>query len=159
MARVIRSVRDLKKAASDLVGRLGAERGRPGARVLALVGDLGSGKTTLTQCLAEVLGVRERIQSPTFIIMRSVPTAHEHFRTLWHIDCYRLDNGAALSALGFGDVLQDQSGLVVIEWADRVRELLPEGTLWVTLMHGAKEGERRMSMKMEPKFSAPGGNF
>ncbi|MDP3795409.1 MAG: tRNA (adenosine(37)-N6)-threonylcarbamoyltransferase complex ATPase subunit type 1 TsaE [bacterium] len=159
MARVIRSVQDLKKAASDLVELLGAERGRPGARVLALVGDLGSGKTALTQCLAEVLGVRERIQSPTFVIMRSVPTAHEYFQTLWHIDCYRLDNGAALSALGFKDVLQDQSGLVVIEWADRVRELLPEGTLWVTLTHGAKEGERRMSIKMEPKFSAPGGNF
>lgn len=131
--------------------RLGRSDPTHRARVLALVGELGSGKTTFVQGLAEALGVRGHVRSPTFVIMRPVATAHERFRTLWHIDCYRLDNSKALAVLGFEDILKDESSLVVIEWADRVSELLPEDAAWITFEYGKKDDERIVSTELHIK--------
>jgi tRNA threonylcarbamoyladenosine biosynthesis protein TsaE len=63
-----------------------------GAQVLALVGELGSGKTTFAQGLAKGLGIKEKILSPTFILLKEFNIRHPFFRTFYHIDCYRLDN-------------------------------------------------------------------
>lgn len=93
-------------------------------QVIALVGDLGAGKTTFVQGLAAGLGVRGRVASPTFML------ANEH-RTpsglrLLHIDTYRLGDAAA-EASGFGleEIVDDATAIVAIEWADRIASLLP----------------------------------
>jgi tRNA threonylcarbamoyladenosine biosynthesis protein TsaE len=111
-------------------------RSRKGATVLALAGELGSGKTTFTQGFAKGLGVKEKILSPTFILVREFKVKHPFFRTLYHIDCYRLDNPAReLLHLGFKKIIADSHVIVVIEWADRIKKILPKAALWLTFSH------------------------
>lgn len=111
--------------------------------VLALGGELGSGKTTFAQGLARVLGVREKVLSPTFVLLKvyKLP-AGESFRHLIHIDCYRLDSPKDLLHLGFKNLLKDKDAILVIEWADRIKNLLPKNILRIKFKHGKSPQER-----------------
>jgi tRNA threonylcarbamoyladenosine biosynthesis protein TsaE len=111
------------------LGRLLAGILEPGT-VIALIGDLGAGKTTLVKGIASgLLGIDEReVTSPTFTIVQEYSGAVP----LYHIDAYRLDGAHDLEAVGFDDCI-DGSGATVIEWADRISEALPEGTIVVTI--------------------------
>lgn len=99
------------------------------ALVLALTGGLGSGKTTFVKSFARELGVREKVLSPTFVILKKFEIPETEFETLYHIDCYRIEEPQQLSELNFREIVEDQSNLVVIEWADRVESILPEQLL------------------------------
>lgn len=111
------------------LGRALGERLQPGD-VVCLRGELGAGKTTLTQGIAEGMGVQDPVASPTFAL------AHEHPGTvpLFHLDAYRLDSAEELWDLGFDDYLR-AGGVVVIEWGDRVSEALPDERLTLLLQH------------------------
>ncbi|HEY4499108.1 MAG TPA: tRNA (adenosine(37)-N6)-threonylcarbamoyltransferase complex ATPase subunit type 1 TsaE [Candidatus Paceibacterota bacterium] len=98
---------------------------KKGATVLALFGDLGSGKTTFVQQLGKLLGISQTMQSPTFVIMKSYDISYEHFRRLIHIDMYRLERPEELERLGWEEIVKDQKNLIAIEWAERVEKLLP----------------------------------
>ena len=106
--------------------------------VVALIGDLGTGKTALTRYIAEGLGVRETINSPTFTIVKEYRSGR---LPLYHFDVYRLGSGEELLDIGAEDML-DGDGLCVIEWADIVSDVLPEESLVVKIEYGAEEGER-----------------
>lgn len=111
---------------------------RKGASVLALAGELGSGKTTFVQGLAKGLGVKEKILSPTFILLREFKIKHSFFQNLYHIDCYRLDNPVQeLLHLGFKNIIADPHNIVVVEWAGRIKKILPKDTLWIVFSSGA----------------------
>ncbi len=89
--------------------------------VLALSGDLGTGKTTLIQGLARGLGITQPVTSPTFILINEYRSSPP----LYHVDCYRLEDAPAeAQAIGLEELLSGD-GVCVIEWADRLRELLP----------------------------------
>ena len=101
------------------------------ATVLGLSGDLGAGKTTFTQALAGILGVKESVTSPTFVIEKVYDLTEPHlfgFKKLIHIDAYRLDSGTELLSLGFKELLEDQNNLIIVEWPERVADVLPQGT-------------------------------
>ena len=106
--------------------------------VVALIGDLGTGKTALTRYIAEGLGVRETISSPTFTIVKEYKSGR---LPLYHFDVYRLGSGEELLDIGAEEML-DGDGLCVIEWADIVSDVLPEESLVVKIEYGAEEGER-----------------
>ena len=110
-----------------------------GASILALHGDLGAGKTSLTQALAALLGVQGEVTSPTFVILKSYTTTDVHFRTLVHIDAYRLEGAEELAVLNFDDMVKDPHTLIVIEWAERVASLIPKDALEITLAHAPNE--------------------
>lgn len=118
-------------------GRALAGRLEPGD-ILGLVGDLGTGKTTLTKAIAEGLGVRERVTSPTFTIVQEYRSGRI---PLYHFDVYRLDSGAELQADG-ADEYFDAGGVCVIEWADRIAEILPNETKMIFLSRGGRDDER-----------------
>ena len=99
--------------------------------VVGLVGDLGSGKTTFSQYIAKLLGVTNIVTSPTFIIEKIYTGTDTVFPQLIHIDAYRLENGRDLSILGFEDILKKKGTLVLVEWPERVRDILPADTLTV----------------------------
>lgn len=88
--------------------------------ILALFGDLGAGKTTFTQGFAEGLGIKGRVISPTFIVMRQYPN---HF---YHIDLYRLDQINQLEEIGLSEIFADPKNIVLIEWAEKLGNLLPK---------------------------------
>ncbi|PKN33343.1 MAG: tRNA (adenosine(37)-N6)-threonylcarbamoyltransferase complex ATPase subunit type 1 TsaE [Deltaproteobacteria bacterium HGW-Deltaproteobacteria-19] len=100
--------------------------------VVALTGELGAGKTCLTQGIAEGLGIsgEYRITSPTFTLVNEYPGR----LTLYHVDVYRLAGQTDLYDLGFDEFSEGQ-GVVVIEWAEKIREAVPEGALWIFLSY------------------------
>ena len=96
-----------------------------GATVVALVGELGAGKTTFVQALARELGVTETVQSPTYVLMKAYPVSYSHFKELIHIDAYRLEKPEEFEALKPKTFLNNSDNLVCIEWPERVEGQLP----------------------------------
>ncbi len=105
------------------------------ATVVALAGDLGAGKTTLTQAIARELGIEENIISPTFVIMKSYKIRDSRFETLIHIDAYRLDSSTELERLGWAELIADPGNLILIEWPERVKEVVPDSATQIFLEH------------------------
>ncbi len=110
------------------------------AKVVALSGELGAGKTTLTQELAKQIGIKENVISPTFIIMKRYeinPSSkyYSSFKKLIHIDAYRLDSPQELLKIGWQEIKKDKDNLVVIEWPENVEDYLDVDTCWVKLGH------------------------
>lgn len=118
------STNDTKEAGRRLSTHL------KGGETLALVGEMGAGKTHFIQGLAEGLGITSRITSPTFIIMREYETDNLNF---YHVDLYRLEENIEreLENLGITDLWGKSKNIFAIEWADRAKDYLPENTIWV----------------------------
>lgn len=130
-------------ATHDFGRRLGAAI--PAGQVIALSGELGAGKTTLTQGIAAGLGITARVTSPTFTLINQYQPGERRL-LLIHIDIYRLGDDTAAAQqeahnLGLHEILNDApepddhsaGAVVVIEWAERIRELLPLTTLYIHL--------------------------
>lgn len=99
---------------------------KPGS-ILALSGELGSGKTTFIQGLARGLGIKKRIVSPTFVFIRQYSVNHQTLvKKLYHVDLYRIDKAPDVRGLGLEEIFADPEAIVVIEWADRIKEILPK---------------------------------
>lgn len=96
------------------------------ACIVGLYGDLGAGKTTFSQCVAQELGIDERVTSPTFVIEKIYPTKDTQFTHFVHIDAYRLENGKELHVLDFERLTQDPHNLIFIEWPEKVADILPQ---------------------------------
>jgi tRNA threonylcarbamoyladenosine biosynthesis protein TsaE len=99
-----------------------------GGEVLALHGDLGAGKTTFMQGLAQGLGIKRRIISPTFIIMRTyvIPDLiRGNDGNLYHVDLYRIESERDVEGLGLLELLGEKENVVAIEWPDKIENLLP----------------------------------
>ncbi len=106
-----------------------------GAKVILMHGDLGAGKTTLSKSIAKHLGVKEKIVSPTFVIMKRYKTKHKDIKNLIHIDAYRLESGMDLEKLGFKNWLLEDDSLIIIEWPENVSQILSDKFLKIFLLH------------------------
>jgi len=126
---ITKSSKETKKAGMALGQILGREPLSNKALVVALEGDLGSGKTTFIQGLAQGLKVKENILSPTFVIQKDFLLKLKNFKNLYHIDAYRLKNPEELLELGFKDLIKNPENLIVIEWADKIKKILPKNIL------------------------------
>src|SRR3989344_9222982 len=113
--------------------------------VIALTGELGSGKTTFVQGLAEGLGIKQRIISPTFILVRKYEIPISNISKAWssalkyqisnfyHIDLYRLEENveAEVRNLGLEEIWQNPENIVVIEWAEKIKSMIPKKAKWI----------------------------
>lgn len=109
------------------------------ARVISLEGDLGAGKTTFMQGFAGAAGVKESIQSPTFVIMRLYRIAKKKNPLLLvHIDAYRI-GAKDLQMFGWDELLQNKNAVICIEWGSRVKNILPSDALRVRFRHEKKD--------------------
>lgn len=115
-----------------------AEKLEPG-NVLALIGDLGTGKTTLTKSIAKGLGIESHIVSPTFNIVKEY---REGRLPLFHFDVYRLADSDEMLDIGAEEYFYEKGGVCIIEWADIVEDILPEDAMFIYIEHGASENER-----------------
>ncbi|MEK9153019.1 MAG: tRNA (adenosine(37)-N6)-threonylcarbamoyltransferase complex ATPase subunit type 1 TsaE [Patescibacteria group bacterium] len=116
------SARQTQRLASQMAKNILANELRAGAFVLALEGDLGSGKTTFTQGLAKGLGVKGRITSPTFVVMK-------RFKNFYHFDCYRLNEPEEILQLGWQEIIANPANIVVVEWPEKIKKFLPKERL------------------------------
>ncbi len=96
------------------------------ATVVGLSGDLGSGKTTFVQAVARLLGVAEKVNSPTFVLMKRYTLHSIRYTSLIHIDAYRLENGSDLEKLRISEIFAEPKNLVFIEWPEIVQSALPK---------------------------------
>ena len=88
-------------------------------KVIALIGNLGSGKTTFSQGFAKGLGISDSVISPTFKLV----SEYNGIRPLYHIDCYRLESSADFLNIGGENFLNNIDGITLIEWADRMKDI------------------------------------
>ena len=118
-------------------GKKLGEAAEPGT-VYTLVGDLGVGKTVLTQGLAEGLGITEPVSSPTFTIVKEYTDGR---LPLYHFDVYRITDPDEMFNIGAEEYFFGE-GVCVVEWADLIAELLPENTKYIYLQYGENPEER-----------------
>jgi tRNA threonylcarbamoyladenosine biosynthesis protein TsaE len=132
MRKVIQNEQDTREFGLELAKKL-----KPGD-VVALIGELGTGKTTLTKSIAEGLGIREMITSPTFTIVQEYTDGR---LPLYHFDVYRICDLEEMYELGYEEYFFGE-GVCVIEWAEQIEELIPEDAITIRIEYGAGEEER-----------------
>ena len=131
------NLRQTQKIAKTLAKDILKMKQGKNAVVIGLIGDLGSGKTTFIQGFATGLGIKEKILSPTFVIIKryKIPARiatrsvaggqNSKFKTLFHIDCYRIKNSKEILNLGFNEIISNPKNIVIIEWADMIKKIMP----------------------------------
>lgn len=128
------------------LGKKIAEKVRPGA-LLCLSGELGAGKTTFTQGFLQGLGAEPPYISPTFILMKQYELAQSHqgIVRLYHADAYRVEE-KDFEQLGFAEWLEDEAGVVLLEWPEKIQHLLPEKKIGITF-RSLSENEREIILE------------
>jgi tRNA threonylcarbamoyladenosine biosynthesis protein TsaE len=123
---------EIQDIAKEIVASFGVGKV---AKVVALSGDLGAGKTTLTQNIARQLGIKENVISPTFVIMKQYKINSGAHDQLIHIDAYRLESNKELQTLGWEELTSNPKNLILIEWPEKVEGLIPEHAQKIFLSH------------------------
>ncbi|MCX6755004.1 MAG: tRNA (adenosine(37)-N6)-threonylcarbamoyltransferase complex ATPase subunit type 1 TsaE [Candidatus Nomurabacteria bacterium] len=154
MKKIIsKNTEETEKIAKDFLGQILSFPKQ--ATVVALYGNLGAGKTTFTQSLGKHLGIKRKVNSPTFVIMKSyflplprgsAQGARGCFKNLIHIDAYRLKNEKDLENLGWAEIIANPENLVFIEWPENVPKALPKKHHKIKISH-TKEGHRSFEIK------------
>lgn len=163
-SQISHSLEETKKIAAEWVADIssqalpsreveaGDNASAEGATVVGLSGHLGSGKTTFVQAMAESLGIKEFITSPTFVIMKIYPidsdpnSKKQKWSKLIHIDAYRLENGKEMQVLDFEKLVSGLSNLILIEWPENVKEGLPENVAMIKF-EAIGDNERRIQFE------------
>jgi tRNA threonylcarbamoyladenosine biosynthesis protein TsaE len=137
MVYMVNNLGEMDKVAAEIVANL--KHSQNGATVVGLYGDLGSGKTTFTQSVARMFGITENVVSPTFVIEKIYELGADSkqqvarknslatkFCHLIHIDAYRIESSDELIHLGWHDIVSNPENLILIEWPERVSDIMPE---------------------------------
>jgi tRNA threonylcarbamoyladenosine biosynthesis protein TsaE len=114
--------------------------------VICLTGNLGAGKTLLAKGIADGLGIRDEVTSPTFTMLQ----VYEARVPVYHFDLYRLEQAEELADIGFDEFTASQ-GISIIEWADKFPDSMPDGYLWVEIHNGSDIADRLI--RVEPRGS------
>ena len=105
-----------------------------GGEIIGLEGNLGAGKTTLVKGIAEELGIKQTITSPTFLLMKVYPVRkNKLIKNFVHLDCYRIKNPNDILGIGVEDYFNDPSSIVLIEWPEKIKKVLPGQTKKIEL--------------------------
>ncbi|MFH1175592.1 MAG: tRNA (adenosine(37)-N6)-threonylcarbamoyltransferase complex ATPase subunit type 1 TsaE [bacterium] len=127
---ITKSAEETQKIAKEFAKTL------KGGEIFIFSGDLGAGKTTFIQGLAEGLGVKENLTSPTFVLMKIYKGKGS--LKLVHIDCYRIGSGATMSSLGLDEIFEDKNNIAVVEWGERIADILPNDVAKIEFKHLSK---------------------
>jgi len=122
-------------------------RSKNSAFVFALYGDLGSGKTTFVKGFFRGLGVKSRVKSPTFVIMRRSKIRGKIFSDVFHIDAYRMRRPDDFSVIDFKTIASNHKNIVLVEWPENMKGMIPRGSRRLEFRHGKKENERKIIVK------------
>ena len=124
---IVQSAKEMAKA-GEMLAQETLEKRVHAPLIIGLKGELGGGKTTFAQGFARGLGVKDKITSPTFVIFKKYSFDSGAF---YHVDCYRIKGAADLAELDFAEILKSKENIVLIEWAEKIKEILPKNTLWI----------------------------
>lgn len=141
---ISKNPQDTEKIAKEFLLKI--KSNNKSATLVTLSGELGAGKTTFTQALGKHLGIKNKINSPTFVIMKKYVLKSEHHDFLFHLDAYRLKNEKELEKLGWAEIIADPKNLILIEWPENVAKAIPKKHISIKISH-IKEGERKFEIK------------
>jgi tRNA threonylcarbamoyladenosine biosynthesis protein TsaE len=125
---IAKNLEETQKIASDFIKTLCqglSLTSGSSATTVGLYGELGSGKTSFTQGVAKALDIAENVVSPTFVIEKIYELKNQNFSHLIHIDAYRLEKSSELLHLGWQEIIADPKNLILIEWPERVADIMP----------------------------------
>ncbi|MDO8676518.1 MAG: tRNA (adenosine(37)-N6)-threonylcarbamoyltransferase complex ATPase subunit type 1 TsaE [Candidatus Azambacteria bacterium] len=134
MVAMSKSPWQTQKIAFDLVKKIINGGMLRNAQVIALEGELGAGKTTFVKGFARALGIKSHITSPTFVLMKRYSISQPK-TYLYHIDAYRIKNYRDLISLGIKEIIVSPANIVLIEWSDRVKPILPKKYIKIHIDH------------------------
>lgn len=134
---------------AEETSKIGEQLGRlvNKGNIICLSGDLGAGKTAFTKGIAKGMGVEDYVTSPTYTIINE----YEGRLPLYHFDVYRLNDVEEMYELGYEEYFFGD-GVVVLEWADIVREIVPKERLWITILN--TKGDNSREIIIEPTGEA-----
>jgi tRNA threonylcarbamoyladenosine biosynthesis protein TsaE len=139
-----------KKLGSDFTRKIVRKRTKK-ALVLGLKGDLGGGKTTFLQGFAKGLEIKQKILSPTFLILKRFKLSNQRrwqFKNFYHFDCYRIQKPKEILNLGFREIISDPKNIVAIEWADKIQKIMLRNTIWIKFEF-IDENKRKIKINYE----------
>jgi tRNA threonylcarbamoyl adenosine modification protein YjeE len=119
--------------------------------VIALQGKLGAGKTAFSRCFVHSLGIAEEVPSPTFTLVQTYPLAGHDAEAIWHFDMYRINNPAEAYELDIEDAFD--TGISLIEWPEKLGDLLPADRLQIDLSIGDAQGSRTATIDIPPSWT------
>jgi len=130
---IFKSVEETKSFAASYAKKI------PNGKVIALIGNLGTGKTTFSQGFAQGLDIKDPIISPTFKLV----SEYYGKRTLFHIDCYRLESSIDFFNIGGENFLNNNDGITLIEWADIIKDIWLEDWIVIYFDRDQRDEEKR----------------
>lgn len=116
-----------------------------GGEIFALNGPLGAGKTVFAQGLAQGLGIKDTVNSPTFNIIKIYPVKNNSLvKEFVHIDAYRLKSSLELQALGVDEMFHDPLNIILVEWAEKIKDILPSKYIKIDITIGDQANDRQI---------------
>ena len=148
MKKIARNIGETKKIAKIFLQKILKSGGlKKNAKVVCLSGNLGSGKTALVKEIAKHLGIKHKIKSPTFVIMKKYLLKNKYHKFLFHLDAYRLKEEKELSYLGWEEIVGNKDHLVFIEWPENVSKIIPFHAHNIFISIKNKQGHRNFELK------------
>lgn len=119
--------------AKEIISSTTLKLERKKAVVILLYGDLGGGKTTFLQGFAKGLAIRQKVLSPTFVIMKKFPLSYKGnnrvicaINNFYHFDCYRINESKEILELNFREIINNPQNIIAIEWPEKIKKYLPK---------------------------------
>lgn len=146
--KIIKNKKEMAETAKTFLAEIIKKHSPRGkALVVGLSGDLGAGKTTFVQSVARHLNIKNKITSPTFVIIKKYKIKNlRGYEFLFHLDAYRLKNEKELLFLGWEDIIENKEHLVFVEWPENVSKIMPKNTRHLHLFH-LKDEHRKIKFK------------
>ncbi len=139
-----------QKLASDFAQKILKSEPQRKSVIIGLIGDLGSGKTIFAKGFARRFGIKNQITSPTFVLEKIYKLNAKNYKHLVHIDAYRVENPKEISALGFKELIHDNKNIILIEWADKIKNILPKNCIKIFFEHAGKNNRKiKINLKNE----------
>lgn len=120
-----------------------------GGEIICLTGELGSGKTTFAQGVLRGLKAKGPYTSPTFLVIKHY---RKEIQSVYHIDCYRIKSQDILE-LGWGEIIRDKNNVVIVEWAEKIKKIVPKGAVWIVFSH-LNENQRKIILSSKFKIKS-----
>ncbi|HYC34432.1 MAG TPA: tRNA (adenosine(37)-N6)-threonylcarbamoyltransferase complex ATPase subunit type 1 TsaE [Candidatus Paceibacterota bacterium] len=150
MEKTLNRSSEMEEFAKDVLDFALEKKEKNEAFFIRLQGDLGAGKTTFCKAVGKHLGVTENMQSPTFVLQKIYKTKHNTFKTLIHIDAYRIEKIEEAHILALSEIEKDENALVLIEWPEKIEELIPKIGAVIDFEH-IDNTTRKVTLKMYGK--------
>lgn len=132
--------------ATEVIKYILMHRNKTGATLVALSGDLGAGKTTLTKEVAKLLGIQKPVISPTFVLLKSYKLTKKQWKLFHHIDAYRFEKPEEVTRIGWETLVSDPGNIIFLEWPEQLGNLLPKKHISLKLKHKG-ETKREITLK------------